>query len=193
VKFFLIPVAIAMQSDLMEVYAGISNVKYDKSVMEISNYATFWKFNLSYLLRFFDGILSLSVNFGVMLETNDVLGVFLNFAALHFLQDIDNVFYVLVEKGFFGDSMEHMSHVCKQIQWPRRRGTNKLSVILTELDSICFGITLVVCLALFFTVVIKVELDEEHAFDRSKAANETWHEWLDICCRPEKDRKEYIP
>eukprot|EP00751_Fragilariopsis_kerguelensis_P032892 CAMPEP_0170965232 /NCGR_PEP_ID=MMETSP0735-20130129/40828_1 /TAXON_ID=186038 /ORGANISM="Fragilariopsis kerguelensis, Strain L26-C5" /LENGTH=332 /DNA_ID=CAMNT_0011382607 /DNA_START=45 /DNA_END=1040 /DNA_ORIENTATION=- len=42
VKFFLIPVAIAMQNDLMEVYSGISNVKYDQSALEISKYATYW-------------------------------------------------------------------------------------------------------------------------------------------------------
>ena len=70
----------------MAVYSGISNVKYDPKALEISKYATYWKFNLSYFLRFADGVLSLSVNFGVMLETDDVLGVFLNFAALHFLQ-----------------------------------------------------------------------------------------------------------
>ena len=86
VKFFLIPVAIAMQSDLMAVYEYLANVRYDKEVLTISSYATFTKFVLAYILRLADGLLSLSVNFGVMLVTDEVLGVFLNFAALHFLQ-----------------------------------------------------------------------------------------------------------
>ena len=86
VKFFLIPVAIAMQSDLMAVYEYLANVRYDKEVLSISSHATFTKFVLAYILRLADGVLSLSVNFGVMLVTDEVLGVFLNFAALHFLQ-----------------------------------------------------------------------------------------------------------
>ena len=86
VKFFLIPVAIAMQSDLMAVYEYLANVRYDKEVLTISSHATFTKFVLAYILRLADGVLSLSVNFGVMLVTDEVLGVFLNFAALHFLQ-----------------------------------------------------------------------------------------------------------
>ena len=86
VKFFLIPVAIAMQSDLMAVYEYLANVRYDKEVLSISSHATFTKFVLAYILRLADGLLSLSVNFGVMLVTDEVLGVFLNFAALHFLQ-----------------------------------------------------------------------------------------------------------
>jgi len=195
VKFFLIPVAIAMQDDLMAVYSGISNTKYDKSALEYSPYATYWKFNLSYLLRLADGLLSLSVNFGVMLATDDVLGVFLNFAALHFLQDIDNVFYVLVEKGFFGDSMEHMSTVCKQIQWPRRRGSNKVSVILTELDTIFFVCTLVVCLILYFYVEFELKYRDNEYFggntSYTNSSNTTTYismvEWWNVCCKPITD------
>jgi hypothetical protein len=86
VKFFLIPVAIAMQSDLMAVYATLANARYCEDVLKTSKYATFNKFVLAYILRLCDGLASLSVNFGVMLTTDDVLGVFLNFAALHFLQ-----------------------------------------------------------------------------------------------------------
>jgi hypothetical protein len=154
VKFFLIPVAVAMQEDLMAVYAGLANARYDPKVQDISKSATRFKFGLSYFLRFCDGMLSLSVNFGVMLSTNDVLGVFLNFAALHFLQDIDDVFYGLVEKGFFGDNMEHMAHVCQQISWPRRVGSNKLSELATQLDTFLFMLTLLICMVIYFTITV---------------------------------------
>jgi len=150
VKFFLIPVTVAMQEDLMAVYAGLANARYDPKVLEISASATKWKFALAYLLQLIDGLLSLIVNFAKMLTTKDILDVFLNFAALHFLQDIDDVFYALVEKGFFGDDMEHMATVCKQISWPRRAGTTKFSQFLTNLDSLLFGVTFLVCLACFF-------------------------------------------
>merc|ERR1719464_1771962 len=97
-----------MQSDLMSVYEKIAQIQYDPAALKVSKYATKRKFILSYILRFIDGTLSLTVNFFTMLSTDDVLGVFLNFAALHFLQDIDDIFYNLAEKGFFGDTLEYM-------------------------------------------------------------------------------------
>ncbi|OEU07270.1 hypothetical protein FRACYDRAFT_272021 [Fragilariopsis cylindrus CCMP1102] len=159
VKFFLIPVAIAMQSDLMAVYEYLANVRYDKEVLTISSHATFTKFVLAYILRLADGVLSLSVNFGVMLVTDEVLGVFLNFAALHFLQDIDDVFYSLVEKGFFGDRLEHMATICKQISWPRRVGNEDCwkSSFITSLDTILFTTTLVILLSMFIAITVRVE------------------------------------
>lgn len=149
VKFFLIPITVAMQEDLMAVYAGLANASYDPKVLDISAAATKSKFALAYLLQLIDGLLSLVVNFLVMLTTADVLDVFLQFAALHFLQDIDDVFYALVEKGFFGDGMEHMATVCKQVSWPRRAGTTKFSQFLTNLDTILFFFTFFVCLILY--------------------------------------------
>ena len=158
VKFFLIPVTVAMQEDLMAVYAGLANARYDPKVLEISEAATKAKFVLAYLLQLIDGMLSLSVNFLKMFTERDILDVFLNFAALHFLQDIDDVFYALVEKGFFGDDMEHMSTVCKQISWPRRSGTTKCSQFLSNLDSLLFGITFLVCLVFYFLITLKPEV-----------------------------------
>ena len=153
VKFALIPVTVAMQEDLMAVYAGLANARYDPKVLEISAAATKWKFALAYVLQLIDGLLSLLVNFSKMLTTDEVLDVFLNFAALHFLQDIDDVFYALVEKGFFGDDMEHMATVCKQISWPRRAGSTRFSQFLTSLDSLLFGLTFTVCLVFYFVVL----------------------------------------
>jgi hypothetical protein len=86
VKFFLIPVAISMQADLMAVYECIANFKYSPDAIQVSPHATRLKFILSYTLRFIDGWLSLSANFCTMLRTDAVLDVFMNFAALHFLQ-----------------------------------------------------------------------------------------------------------
>ena len=87
-----------------------------------------------------------------MFNTPHILDVFLNFAALHFLQDIDDVFYALVEKGFFGDDMEHMANICKQISWPRRTGTTELGHFLSNLDSTLFSLTFLICVALYIVI-----------------------------------------
>jgi len=156
--FFLIPVAVAMQEDLMAVYDKIANVQYDPKVLKINAFAKRWKFYLSYSLRFLDGALSLAANYVTMLKTDEVLGVFLNFAALHFLQAIDDVFYALVEKGFFGDKIEHMSLVCKKIFWKRRCGEDNTKFLgcvrISHLDTILYFITYIICLAGYIYVTV---------------------------------------
>ena len=113
-------------------------------------------FLLSYFLRFIDGLASLAVNFCVMLQTQDVLGVLLNFAALHFLQDIDDIFYVLVEQGFFGEGMEEMTAICKKITWPRRHHNDKsrVSSIVMQLDTVLFFLTFTAMFAAFLATTI---------------------------------------
>jgi len=146
VKFFLIPVAVSMQEDLIHVYENLANLKYDKAVLEVSRDATKSKWIIGCILRFIDGFLSLGVNFYVMLSTDDVLSVFLNFAALHFLQGIDDVFFDLVKKGFCGDVMENMTDVCGQVKFPRRVSSHGC---VREIDSILWGLTLSICLTVY--------------------------------------------
>lgn len=149
VKFLLIPVAIAMQEDLIHVYAYAANLKYDPKVLEVSKDATKGKLIFSMLLRLIDGLFSLSVNFLVMLQTHaHVRQVFLNFAALHFLQSIDDVFFLLLVKGFFGDAMENMSDKCKQIIFPRRQ-TNGCT---KSFDTILFCLTFVALVSVYGVV-----------------------------------------
>ena len=60
-------------------------------------------------------------------------------------QGIDDVFFGLVEQGFFGDVMEHMSTLCKQVTFPRR----SVSGCMTEVDSMLFFLTLAVCFSVY--------------------------------------------
>jgi len=173
IKFFLIPIAVSMQADLMAVYEKIANIRYDPGVLTISKTATRFKFNFSYALRFIDGALSLTANFLTMLSTNTTLGVFLNFAALHFLQDIDDVIYNLVAKGFYGDSIEHMSVTCRKISWPRRVGDDNTKFLgclrVSHLDTILYFITYLVCLSFYIVHTIEMHaanIDFDHLFER---------------------------
>jgi hypothetical protein len=145
VKAFLTPVAVSMQDDLIQAYANSANLKYDERVLRISRDATKQKLIFASLLRWLDGFLSLGVNFYVMLATDDTLGVFLNFAALHFLQGIDDVFYELVTKGFLGDEMENMTDVCGKIKFRKRTNNN----CVKDLDTILYVLTLLICAAIY--------------------------------------------
>jgi len=141
VKFLLIPVAVAMQEDLMESFFFFANCVYCERILEISASATKAKMYLSYFLRTIDGILSLYVNFAVMLTTDKTIDVFLNFAALQFLYSIDDVFYKLISEGFFGDALEHMTVLCGKVTLARRYGKNNYKIFffrVSWLDTILF-------------------------------------------------------
>jgi hypothetical protein len=131
VKGLLIPVSVAMQEDLMDTYYFFANAIYDEDIMKISPSATKSKMYISYVMRLFDGLLSLYVNFAVMLTTPSTLAVFLNFAALQFLQSIDDVFYELIEKGFVGDTMEHWCIKCSEIKIKRRHQENNTRMFIS--------------------------------------------------------------
>lgn len=149
-QFFMLPIAIAMQEDLIHTYTRVANIKYDKSIMDISSSATEKKFALSFVLRFLDGMYSLIINFVVMLITNEVLSLFLNFAALGFLQSIDDVAFHLAANGYLGDRLEDICTLVKKSSLPRRVG----DAFTNSLDTILFLTTYGVMLAIFIYVII---------------------------------------
>lgn len=148
-QFFLIPVAIAMQEDLISVYQQIANVRYDKDVERISPPARYWKWLLSAALRMSDGLYSLAINFQVLMTTDQILSIFLNFAALQFLQSIDDVAFKLADQGFLGDRMEDKCVVVRRVRFPRLVDKG----IVNSLDSILYVLTCLFLLAVYAYVV----------------------------------------
>ena len=163
VKFCLIPVAVAMQEDMIDSFFFLANAIYCPSIMEHSPVATKHRLVFSYVVRIFDGVLSLFCNFFIMLITATTKDVFLNFAALQFLYSIDDVFYELVIQGFFGDSMESLSKVCKDITLSRRPGTNNekiLGIRISSMDTILFCVSCLICY-IIYAVLTVAKYDEE--------------------------------
>jgi len=91
-QVFLIPVAIVTQEELITSFFIFSKLKYSPEIKQRHPGARKWKYVVAHTARLFDGLMFLFINIAVMLlQQNDVLGLFLNFAALMFLQEIDNI------------------------------------------------------------------------------------------------------
>jgi hypothetical protein len=164
-KIIMVPVAVAMQEDLITVYYNIANKKYDALTYKGNVHATELKWVFSNLLRAIDGVMSLAVNFIVMLNNNDVMNIFLSFAALHFLQFIDDVVYELAEKGFFGHKMEQATISCKIITFTRRATTgNSCNNLKTNLDSILLFSSMVLCYVVYGVRLGVFYREEENTF-----------------------------
>ncbi|CAJ1963697.1 unnamed protein product [Cylindrotheca closterium] len=139
-EFLLLPIAIALQEDLIYVYIRVANIIYDPKLMNESPSATKCKFVMSFVLRLMDGLFSLTINFVLIMTTETVLGIFLNFAALHFLQGIDDVAFQMAHEGFLGDRMEYRCQEVQQTKMKRRVGdafTNALDSVLFLLTYFC--------------------------------------------------------
>lgn len=149
-QFVLLPIAIALQEDLIYVYTRIANIRYTDDIAEATPSATKSKFALSFLLRLLDGICSLTINFTLILTTDTVLGIFLNFAALHFLQGIDDVAFQMAHEGFLGDRMEDRCRVVESTTMARRVG----DTFTNALDSILFMVTYACMIAVWTYVFI---------------------------------------
>ena len=118
-QFFMLPVCVAMQSDLMATLHTISNIKYDPDIMEITPEATEWKFVMANSLRGIDGLYSLCVNFCVLLIADAVLPLFLHFAAFVFVQNIDDLALDMAEGGFLTGQLERIAYHVKRATLPR--------------------------------------------------------------------------
>lgn len=90
-QFLMLPIAVAIQEDLCSFFFTVSNVSYSNQIQSVFPGATSIKFYIANFFRGLDGFYSLLVNIVILLKANTVLGLFLNFAALQFLQTIDNM------------------------------------------------------------------------------------------------------
>jgi len=120
-QFLMIPVAVAMQEDLTSSFYLFANVKYSSEVLEANPFALQWKYHLVCLMRGIDGIYSLMVNFLILLKGREVQEVFLNFAALHFLQQIDDVALKMAADGFLNDEQEEQAYRVMQVRMPQKK------------------------------------------------------------------------
>jgi len=136
-QFLMLPVAVAMQDDLCASFNLVANIRYSPKVLEVVPEAYQWKFNVANIARGIDGVYSLLVNFAILIKAKDVLTLFLNFAALQFLQYIDNTALSLSADGYLGDRLEEVAKNVMSVKLPKKSNS-----FFRTLDSVLFLSTL---------------------------------------------------
>mmetsp|Transcript_24831 Transcript_24831/g.71767 ORF Transcript_24831/g.71767 Transcript_24831/m.71767 type:complete len:743 (+) Transcript_24831:127-2355(+) len=139
-QFFMVLVLVAMQEDLMSSLA-LANVRYDPAILKAYPGATKTKWILASILRLFDGIYALGINFCILIQASDVLGMFLNFAALHFLGSVDNVSFHLALDGYLGDHIESIAKAATETTLPMIQ-----EGIWRSFDTMAFVVVYLACL-----------------------------------------------
>ena len=85
------------------------------------------------------------------------MSLFLNFAALGFLQSIDDVAFHLAANGYLGDKLEDICTLVKNSSLPRRVG----DTFTNALDTVLFLTTYAVMLAIFAYVIFYEKLSSD--------------------------------
>jgi hypothetical protein len=138
-QFLMLPVAVAMQEDLISTYFLIANIKFCPSILKDNPGASYMKFNAANLCRGIDGVYSLVVNFIILMKAESVLSLFLNFAALQFLQRVDNSALDLAADGYLTNALEEAASCVVAAKLPRKN-----TKWLLVMDSFLFVATTVI-------------------------------------------------
>jgi len=135
-QLLLLPVNVAVQEELVVTFFIYSNLKWDKVILEVSPHATSGKYHAANMMRLIDGLSFLFINTTLLLQATGILGMFLNFAALQFLQTIDNIALQLAADGYLSDKLEDVADSVGVMKLPRNDNE-----CLQVLDSIFLFIT----------------------------------------------------
>ena len=155
-QFFMVLVLVAMQEDLISSLA-LANVRYDPAIMKQYPGAGLQKWILATILRSFDGIYALGINFCILIKASDVLGMFLNFAALHFLGSVDNVAFHLALDGYLGDHVESIAKGATEATLPMIQ-----EGIWRSFDTMAFLVVYLACL-IAWCVLTAMQMNGEFA------------------------------
>lgn len=120
-QLMLIPVAIGITEELMITCDVLSEYRWRK--MDDHPQATKLKYIIANTLRLVDGLTWLFIISTLTFHSVDVLNMYLNFAALQFLQCVDNAAYEMGQKGYFTAAVANVTKDISNISLPSKRGT----------------------------------------------------------------------
>jgi hypothetical protein len=99
---------------------------------------------LPLLLKFVQGVLVLLITFVIVIQSDDIIDLFKDFAAMQVISEIDNIAFGLATHGFFGYILKRDSDKAKEVK------------VKDDVRKVCFGLPLrpVVMVSLLITMMV---------------------------------------
>lgn len=88
--------------------------------------ASSWQFWLANCLRLTEGVSTLLVSFIFIIQSATVLEIFLNFAAIQFVSELDNLGHRLAQEGWFGYPLRMLAKRMKEEAIPIKKARNPI-------------------------------------------------------------------
>ena len=111
---------LAYMSDLIEALLKLHDGYYPE-ILEKYPGATFPTWLVSCLCQATAGLLLLTTIFVLTMQVDSVLSMMLNFAALHFMADIDDIGFSIAQIGFITDELQQEVVSVLDFQVPKRK------------------------------------------------------------------------
>lgn len=121
--------ALAYQSDLIEAVMKLQE-GYFPEVLESHPGSTYPTWLLSCVAQLLAGLSLLATIFILTMQVTDVLSIMLNFAALHFMAEIDDLGFGLAKLGFVTPQVRRQAEAVDGVIFPKRRTTFILRRVL---------------------------------------------------------------
>jgi hypothetical protein len=119
-QYSAILIALVSQDDVVKTI-GLISVSYDPKIQATHSSASRFMWVLANTMRFFEGLLTVMVSFTFIVRSNDVLEMFMNFAAVEFISSLDNIVFELVTHGYVGDDVEKKAKGVSDLSFPVTR------------------------------------------------------------------------
>lgn len=115
--------SLAYQSDLIEALLKLQDGFYEEVLLEHPG-ATFATWLFSCLAQLAAGLLLLLTIFILTMQVDNVLSIMTNFAALHFMAEIDDIGFAMAKLGFVRTQLQREAEAVVNYEVPLRRQRN---------------------------------------------------------------------
>eukprot|EP00529_Nitzschia_sp_RCC80_P015139 CAMPEP_0113482624 /NCGR_PEP_ID=MMETSP0014_2-20120614/23016_1 /TAXON_ID=2857 /ORGANISM="Nitzschia sp." /LENGTH=701 /DNA_ID=CAMNT_0000376149 /DNA_START=27 /DNA_END=2132 /DNA_ORIENTATION=+ /assembly_acc=CAM_ASM_000159 len=119
--YMVMTLAVVYFTDLLDSIETLHEGYHDV-ILKQAPHATKCKWILAYTLQLFSGMLFLCVVFILNCQSSTVLSMLLNFAAMQFVTEIDDVAFSLAERGYFSMSLKKSCDDVTKMKTPDNAG-----------------------------------------------------------------------
>lgn len=115
-------VSLLTQDDVISAIDEVLDAKYEEKLKEKAPGVSCAKFYFSLICRFLQGMTTTAVSFILVVQSSEVLELFLNFAAVSFVSTIDNAAFEFGRRGYITSGVQDVTKVIrdKRMKLPRR-------------------------------------------------------------------------
>eukprot|EP00797_Seminavis_robusta_P037513 Sro994_g229010.1 n/a (703) ;mRNA; r:10197-12305 len=110
---------------IIQAIFAIQQLDATRDSVKAATWMWMWKYHLSTFLQLVAGVGMIVVGFIMNMQATSVLGLMLNFAALQFIGEIQDVAFWVAKQGFVSMWVEQTTHLVEMVQLPAPRNLRK--------------------------------------------------------------------
>ncbi len=111
-----------------------------------------WKWELSNMMRFVEGLLVIGVSFVFIVQSSTVIDLFLNFAGVTFVGSLDDICFLLAENGLLGQRAKYTAKSVANFHVYRKDQGDLYKAMRIIRALVFVGMTVALWTALYFIV-----------------------------------------